>query len=228
MSARDKSGKRAQRAAGEPHVRLYLWELKCPAYRALSPAARALLVDLRSLYRPLAGNNRVFRSIRDMMKSCNLTQRAATRARDELIAKGWIKMVQLGAFQTKVRHATEFTLENEPPNDSVGTSLASKAYMTWQPSQNVPTAITMKKNGSRIGYRSVVDSTTEGRTKPRKMTPTVVDSTTDHPSSELPTVVDSTTQIGIPMGVRSGSVVPAVDPSPAPALASGANRRKST
>ncbi len=66
MSEREarKQAKRRMRTRGRsstvyvpisPHVRLYAWELDCPAYRTLSPEARALLVELRALYKPSNG-----------------------------------------------------------------------------------------------------------------------------------------------------------------------------
>lgn len=200
MKPRGKPGRRA-RPAAEAHVRIYRHELECPAFRTLSADARALLVELRALYSTRAGDNKVFMGIRDMMHRCNLTQRAATRARDELIAKGWISLVQMGAFHWKARHATVFALENEPPNTGNG-SQPRKLYMRWQPN---PAAT--KKHGSGIDYRSVAESTTEEMRTATKKGLTVAESTTDRPVFQVPSVAESTTQIRLPPvgGFCSGS-----------------------
>jgi hypothetical protein len=183
--------KRKTAVSGEAHVRLYRHEHECAAYRALSAHARALLVELRALYSPKNGDNRVHCSIRRMMERCNLTQQAAQRARDELIEKGWITVVQLGGFNCKVRHATVFALENEAPNSGNG-SQASKAYMRWQPAPET------KKHGSGIKYLSVSDSSTDARRNRPKRSGTVSESSTEKANSVGATVSESSTQIGLP------------------------------
>lgn len=122
--------------ANEAHVRLYRHELDCPAYRTLSPAARVLLIEMRALFSPKRGDNHVFLSVRQMMDRCNLTQRAATRARDELVERGWVLVAQQGSFDLKLRHATVFALENEPSNTGNG-AVPGKAYMRWKPAPSV-------------------------------------------------------------------------------------------
>ena len=124
-------------------MRLYRHELECPAYRDLSPVARALLVEMRALYNPKSGDNRVFMGVRDMMARCGVTQRVASRARDELIDHGWMTVAERGSFHRKVKHATVYALENEPPSPDRGAK-ASKAFAHWRPP---PT----KKHGSEIG-----------------------------------------------------------------------------
>ena len=209
MKPRPKSGKRA-RSVTEAHVRLYRHELECPAYRTLSPAARALLVELRALYSPATGDNRVYCGIRDVMKRCNLTQRAAAHARDELVSKGWVTIVQLGHFRWKARHATIFALENEAPNTGNG-SQPGKAFMRWQPASNPPTRLPTEKTGSGIDYRSVAESTTDQNREGKKIAFTVAESTTETPVFPPSSVAESTTQIGLPLigGFCSGADVPA-------------------
>lgn len=125
-------GRNKRRNAGDAHVRLYGWEMQCPAYRTLSVAARALLVEFRALFDVRSGDNRVFLSVREMMRRLNLGQRAAQRARDELCERGWVSIVEPGGFSRKTRHATVYALENEPPIAGNG-SLARKTYARWQP-----------------------------------------------------------------------------------------------
>lgn len=187
--------------AVEAHVRMYKHELECPAYRALSPAARTLLVELRALYDVKLGCNRVYCSIRRMMERCNLTQRAAQRARDELIALGWIEVEKKGEFDIKTRHATMYALTNEAPNTGNG-SIPKKTYMRWAPpAETENTACKENRiHGSRIDYRSVAESTTDAAIECEKQASTVAESTTDKPNSTPLTVVDSTTQISITSG----------------------------
>lgn len=123
---------RAKGRAGfgnESHVRLYAHEMACPAYRTLSTDARALLVELRALYRPANGNV-VFLSIRDAMERLGVGQRRVQAAFAELIERGWIMIETPGGFTTKTRHATSYRLENEP-GPAPGAQ-PSKAYMRWE------------------------------------------------------------------------------------------------
>ncbi len=120
--------KRATKRKGEAHVRLYRHELECAAYRSLSTDARALLVEFRALY--TGQENRVFFAVRDMMASLGVAQRRAQAARDELLDRGFIRMLSPGAFTRKVRHAAEYALLSE----CIGNEhKAEKPYMAWRP-----------------------------------------------------------------------------------------------
>lgn len=203
-------GRSSHRSVAEAHVRLYRHELECPAYRRLSPNARALLIELRALYSPKKGDNCVFLSVRQIMARCNLTQRAAQRARDELVDRGWAKIAQRGSFDYKVRHATVFALENEPPNLSNG-SKPGKAYMRWQPEPAT------KKASSGAGYRSIAASATERVSEDRKSAATVAEPTTETGASRTESVAEPTTQIRLPPGRRLRSHSASSGPtSPAP------------
>lgn len=115
----------------DAHVRLYGYELATPAYRTLSPDARALLIEFRSLYS--GGENRVFMSVRDMQKRLgDVGQRRATNARDELLTRGWIRLLEPGGFSRKVKHAAVYMLTNEPVSEAMGAP-TPKDYMKWQP-----------------------------------------------------------------------------------------------
>ncbi|MFT3792042.1 MAG: hypothetical protein QM741_13410 [Rudaea sp.] len=177
-------------SGGEAHVRLYRHELDCAAYRTLGAGARVLLVEMRALFNPKNGDNRIFMGVRDMMTRCNLTQRVATRARDELLERGWISLVEQGSFHRKLKHATVYALENEAPNDRKG-SVPSKAFMRWQPDPST------KKHGSGIDYRSVAESTTDAHKKGQKRAVSVAESTTDKADFRPLSVAESTTQIAV-------------------------------
>lgn len=143
MSEREarKQAKRRARATGRsssvyvpisPHVRLYAWELECQAYRTLDPVARALLVELRALYRPSTGAE-VFLSVREAMQRVGVTQRPVQNAFKSLLERGWIEEAKAGSFDQKTGtgRARSFLLTNiGPAGDDVD---AKRTYMHWKP-----------------------------------------------------------------------------------------------
>jgi len=115
----------------DSHVRMYAWELDSPAYRTLSTDARALLIEFRALYK--GAENRVFMSVRQMQKRLgDVGQRRATNARDELLERGWIALIEPGGFTRKTRHAAVYRLTNQPTNDADG-SPTTMDFMRWKP-----------------------------------------------------------------------------------------------
>ena len=143
MSERDarKQAKQRARLTGRsstvyvpvsPHVRLYAWELDCPAYRTLDPAARALLIELRALYRPSTAGE-VFLSVRDAMQRLCVTQRPVQKAFAALLERGWIEEAKGGSFDQKTGtgRARSFQLTHVGP--SGGDADAKKTYMRWKP-----------------------------------------------------------------------------------------------
>lgn len=119
-----------------PHVRLYAWELECPAYRTLDPVARALLIELRALYRPTSGNE-VFLSVRQAMQRVGVTQRPVQSAFKALIERGWIEEAAGGSFDQKTGtgRARSFLLTNNGAN--IGEEDAKKTYMRWRPASDL-------------------------------------------------------------------------------------------
>lgn len=119
-------GRRKQRH--EPHVRLYQHELRCEAYRSLSCEARALLVEFRALYN--GTENRVHMSIREIRRRLNgIGQLKAERARDELIDRGFIRLMRQGSFSRKRPHASVYALTNYELRE--GDLRAPKDFMRW-------------------------------------------------------------------------------------------------
>lgn len=121
--------KSRRKRLAEAHVRLYRHELECDAYKTLSPAARALLIELRGLYS--GGENRVFMSRDNMAVALNVGRRVAVRARDELIERGWVRVIEKGKFASKNRKATIYMLTNEPESDRLGAT-APKDFLKWK------------------------------------------------------------------------------------------------
>jgi len=144
MSEREarKQAKRRARATGRsssvyvpisPHVRLYAWEMDCPAYRTLNPDARALLVELRALYRPATGNE-VFLSVREARRRLgNVGQAKVQAAFAALEERGWIEEAKAGSFDQKTGtgRARSFLLTHVGPDG--GDADAKKTYMRWRP-----------------------------------------------------------------------------------------------
>lgn len=137
--------RRHKRPFGEAHVRLYRHELESPAWRTLSVDARALLIELRALFDPKRGDNRVFLGMRQAMERLGIGQRRVETARTELLERGWITVAERGSFTRKVRHATAYALENEPPSEAAG-AVPGKAFMRWRPCVE-------GERGSRGSYR---------------------------------------------------------------------------
>lgn len=121
----------SRRTRESPHVRLYDYELDSDAYRSLSPVARCLLVEMRALYK--GQENRVYMSRREIERRLNVGKYLAEKARDELLDRGFIKVLVPGSFTQKNRHATEYALLNEPLD---GESVARKDYMSWSCPKN--------------------------------------------------------------------------------------------
>lgn len=82
-------------------VRIYAWELRHPAYAALEPVARALLVELRSLERPFSVPV-VSISVREARSRLNVTQRPVERAFKALLLHGWIEEGNAGPGRRRV------------------------------------------------------------------------------------------------------------------------------
>lgn len=125
--------RRSTKRRAEAHVRLYRHELTCPAYRSLSPEARALLVEFRALYS--GGENRVYLSLREMQARLGVGRTRAEKARDELLDRGFVRQLTAGSFNRKCRHASEYALTNEPLTDNDGAT-APKDFIRWSPEKS--------------------------------------------------------------------------------------------
>jgi len=111
------------------HVRLYEFELASDAFRSLSPAGRALLIEFRRRYN--GDHNRIHMSVRTAAKALASGKTTASRALCELLDRGLVRLCKKGRFTVRQgeRDASEYALTNEP----VGSEPASKDYMSWRP-----------------------------------------------------------------------------------------------
>ena len=104
--------------------------LESAAWRHLTPAARAVYIEVVRLYN---GRNNGFLalSVRDAAARCNINKDTAGRALEALKAHGFLDCVTPGGFSRKIRHASEWRLTAETC-DRTGIA-GSKAFMGWSP-----------------------------------------------------------------------------------------------
>lgn len=93
----------------EQHVHLSRQELQSSAYRSLSTDGRALLIEMRSLYNGV--DNMICISRRSIEQQLGVGRWRAERARDELISRGFVRLIERQA-----RHAHTYALINERAN----------------------------------------------------------------------------------------------------------------
>lgn len=128
----------AKKRKGEAHVRLYRHELECEAYRSLSTDARALLVEFRALYG--GKENRVYMSRSEIMRRLSIGRWRAEKARDELLDRGFLRLLEPASFNRKVRHAPVYALTNEPLDPGRDGAVAPKDFMKWKKSTGLVTS----------------------------------------------------------------------------------------
>lgn len=116
----------ASRFAMLPH---YL--LGSAAWRSLSLPARAAFVEMLALYAP-GLNGRLGLSARTLAERIHVARATATRALQELIAKGFIEAAKPGGFNVKAgtARATEWRLTLHKCD--VTGAAASQNFMRWQ------------------------------------------------------------------------------------------------
>lgn len=138
------------------HVRLHHWVIDSPAYRSLSLAGRCLLVELYAFYNG-SNNGDVFLSCRLAADRLHIGKSSTARAFRELIAKGFIKPKQRGAFSVKMKpkFSTTWVLTEFPYLDK----LPTMEFRHWQPpkihftvppqGQTVPPQVQMRLRAAR-------------------------------------------------------------------------------
>ncbi len=161
------------RSTGEArHVRLYEWELRSPAFRSLSCAARCLLLELKR--RHIGTNNGYIPlSVREAADLLNRSRSKVQGVFAELQTKGFIRPRQKGSFDLKIRHSTDWILGEYP----FGAKAATKEFMSWRPDEKqkpVPLRVTdstpQGDRDSRTVPLRVTDGTPQGDRQPRKST----------------------------------------------------------
>lgn len=102
--------------------------MNCAAYRHMSAAGRAALMEFRFRYNGV-NNGEISMSVRELAGLLNCANNTAQNAIKELERLGWIKARVKGTFTRKARHATTWTLTHE----RFGDALPTKEYTRWRP-----------------------------------------------------------------------------------------------
>lgn len=115
------------RYSDKPHARFYSEWVDLPAWRALRPEAKALLLDILVRYRP--GQNLLAISDRMAAEWVGCSRPTVAKAFADLEDCGWIKVERVGRTNgPKARRASAYSLTQYP--DDWGTP-PSKDYERW-------------------------------------------------------------------------------------------------
>lgn len=128
-----KHDKKGRSKRGERYVRLEHWLLKMPAWRALTPQARAVYVELEQRFNG-SNNGEISLSVREAAAAVNIAKDTASKVFYELEEKGFICRNVCGSFNWKLRHATTWVLTNH----RVGDQPATKEFARWSPKKSEP------------------------------------------------------------------------------------------
>jgi hypothetical protein len=109
-----------------------LYMLNSPAWLSLTPAQRAIYVEVRGRYNGY-NNGSIALSTRDAAARCRINKDTASDAFAVLQERGFLECVTPGGFSRKVRHATEWRL-TDVACDKTGLK-PSKLFMKWRPPQ---------------------------------------------------------------------------------------------
>ncbi|GAA4718539.1 hypothetical protein H9L13_07770 [Sphingomonas lutea] len=106
--------------------------LETPAYRSLSPGARAMLVEFNRLYNG-ANNGKLFLSQRDAADRVGVTSHTTAAGYiEELADRGFLRIKAKGSFSVKTRRATTYVLTQHSHNDEP----ASRDFKHWAPKED--------------------------------------------------------------------------------------------
>jgi hypothetical protein len=107
--------------------------MKSPAWKSLGCIPRAVYLDMVSRYHG-SNNGRIGYSVRCAVAELHIGSATARRALDDLQDRGFIVVIKKGAFNVKVRHASEWRLTDH--HCDVTNNLATKEFMRWTPDKN--------------------------------------------------------------------------------------------
>jgi hypothetical protein len=142
---------RTGRSTTERFVMLPHYMLRSHAWRALSPVAAKLLIEVLAIYDG-SNNGYLAMSARVAGERLGCAKDTAARAFAELQKLGFLVQVIEGKFSRKDRHASEWRLTLHPCNRKNG-ELASKEFMHWRPAEEIFHGPTRGTDGPK--YRTV-------------------------------------------------------------------------
>ena len=112
------------------HFRLYDWMWKSAAWSSLSPAERAVYVEIEMRFFG-SNNGRIGLGVRAAADACNISKGTAAKCFSRLVDTGFIECATPGGFSRKDPHASEWRLTRT--RCDVSGQSASKAFMHWRP-----------------------------------------------------------------------------------------------
>jgi hypothetical protein len=179
--------RRRRRGGGEQFVKLPHWMLKCPAWRTLSPNAKAVLLHLWEEHNG-SNNGKIVYAVRS---SANIDRRYLTdeqkrlaheaededpgigiskdqtaRALTELTRRGFLRVARNSAFTLKTKEARRWTLTAE----RVGDKPATKDFMYWSEGATTPQSHQRDRDPAenlKHGRTSATDSRTSATVTPK-------------------------------------------------------------
>src|ERR1051325_8150821 len=116
-----------KRHGGERYIALPHWMLRSPAWRALSPNGKAVLLHLWERHNG-SNNGQIVYAVREAAE-IGITRPTAARALNELVELGFLKIKRESAFRTKTKEAREWAITAEP----IDGQPATKDFMRWTP-----------------------------------------------------------------------------------------------
>lgn len=112
---------------GARFVKIDHWLMDTEAWRSLNPACRAIYLELVRRYNG-HNNGEISLSVREAARLLHIAKDTASKALNELEAKGFIKRHVCGSFNWKRRHATTWILTEH----ELGDQLATKEFARWR------------------------------------------------------------------------------------------------
>lgn len=117
---------------GEPFIGLFRHMTRSPAWRRLSPNAKALLLQVWERHNG-ANNGQISYSVREAEEEIGMKKNTAARALQECVDKGFLKVRRQSSFNLKTKEAREWEITAERCDGRV----ASKDFMRWSPDAGV-------------------------------------------------------------------------------------------
>jgi DNA-binding HxlR family transcriptional regulator len=128
-----KPNKTGRNNRGERYVRLEHWLLNTSAWKALTPQARAVYVELEQRFNG-SNNGEISFSVREASAAVNIAKDTASKVFHELEEKGFIRRHVCGSFDWKIRHATTWVLTKH----QMGDQPATKEFARWTQKNSEP------------------------------------------------------------------------------------------
>ncbi len=120
------------RSKFEQHIRLTHFMLRTAAWRSLTPAQRAVYIELLLRYTGF-NNGRIAAPLRNIAVACRINKDTAGEALKVLEQRGFIECVTPGAFSRKVRHAGEWRLTDRKCD--ISNVRGTNAFQRWRPAE---------------------------------------------------------------------------------------------